>query len=62
MVAHLHFPGRGVDLFGVLDVHKGSGFDDAKVREISFLAVKHLEWRLLSEYTDYTEPRKNHNS
>ena len=44
--AHLPFPGRGVELSGVLDVHEGSGSDDAKVREIGFLAVKHLDWRL----------------
>ena len=46
IVAHLPFPDRGVELSGVLDVHKGSGSDDAKVREIGFLAVKHLELRL----------------
>ena len=27
-------------------MHEGSGSDDAKVREVGFLAVKQLEWRL----------------
>ena len=27
-------------------MHEGSGSDDAKVREVGFLAVKHLYWRL----------------
>ena len=46
IAAHLPLPGRGVELSGVLDVHEGSGSDDAKVREVGFLAVKHLQWRL----------------
>ena len=46
IAAHLLFPIRGVELSGVLDVHEGSDFDDAKVQEVGFLAVKHLEWRL----------------
>ena len=40
------FPGRGVELSGALDVHKGSGSDDARMREGDFLALKHLEVRL----------------
>ena len=27
-------------------MHEGSGSDDAKVREVGFLTVKHLKWRL----------------
>ena len=49
IAAHLPFPSRGVELSGVLDVHEGSGSDDVKVREVGFLAVKHLEWRLYLE-------------
>ena len=43
IVAHLPFPGHGVELSGVLDVHEGSGSDDAKVLEVDFLTMKHLE-------------------
>ena len=46
IAARLPFPGRGVELSGVLDLYKGSGFDDAKVREARFLAVKYIERRL----------------
>ena len=46
LAAHLPFPGRGVELSGVLYVHEGSGSDDAKVREVDLRAVKHLECRL----------------
>ena len=46
IAAHLPFLGHGVELLEVLGVHKGSDSDDAKVREVGFLAVKHLEWRL----------------
>ena len=46
IAAHLLFPVRGVELSGVLDVHETSDSDDAKVQEVGFLAVKHLEWRL----------------
>ena len=46
IAADLPFPGHGVNLFGVLNVHGGFASVDAKVREVGFLAVKHLEWRL----------------
>ena len=46
IAAHLLFPGRGIELSEVLDVREGSGSDDAKVQEVGFLAVKHLEWCL----------------
>ena len=46
IATYLSFPGRGVELSGVFGVHEGSGSDDAKVGEVGFLAVKHLEWRL----------------
>ena len=41
--AHIPSPRRGVELYGVLDVHEGSSNDDTKVRGVGFLAVKHLE-------------------
>ena len=44
--AHLPFPGRDVELSGVFYAHEGFGSDDAKVRDVGFLAVKYLEWRL----------------
>ena len=44
--AHLPFPGHGVELPEVLDVYKGSGPEDEKMRDVGFLAVKHIEWRL----------------
>ena len=40
---HLPFPGRGIELSRVLDVHIGSGSDDAEMREVDLPAVKHLE-------------------
>ena len=43
IAAHLPFLSRGVEISGVLSVHVGFGFDDAKVREVGFLAVKHFE-------------------
>ena len=46
IAAHFPFPGRGVELSGVLDAHEGSGSNDVKVREVGFLTVKHLRWRL----------------
>ena len=46
IATHPPFPGRGVELPGVLDVQECSGSDDAKVRKVNFLSVKHLE-RLL---------------
>ena len=46
IAAHLPFPGRGGELFGVLDLYEGSGSDDAKVREVGFLALKNIEWCL----------------
>ena len=39
IAGHLPFPGRGVELSRVLYTPEGSGFDDAKVREVGFLAV-----------------------
>ena len=46
IAAHVPFPGRSVELSGVLNGHEGSSNDDAKVREVGSLAMKHLEWRL----------------
>ena len=46
IAAHLPFPGCCVELSRVLDVREDSGANDAKVRELNFLAVKHLQWRL----------------
>ena len=46
IAAHLPSAGRGVKLSGVIDEHEDSGSDDAKVPEVGFLAVKHLEWQL----------------
>ena len=43
IAAHLPFPGRGVELSKVLDLHEGYDPDNAKVREVDFLAVKHFE-------------------
>ena len=63
VAAHLPFPGRSVQLSGVLYVHEGSGSDDAKVREVGFLAVKHLQWRLPLEYVmpnSVLEVRRRH--
>ena len=41
--AHFAFPGHGVEHSDVLDVHEGSGSDNAKVREIGFFAVVYLK-------------------
>ena len=35
LAAHLPFPGRDVELSGVLYVLEGSGSDDAKVQEVA---------------------------
>ena len=43
IAAHLLFPDHGIELFGIFDVHEGSGSDDAKVRKVGFLAMKYLE-------------------
>ena len=44
IAAHLPSSGRGVKR-SVSDFHEGFTSNDAKVREVGFLAVKHLEWR-----------------
>ena len=46
LAAPLPFRSRSVEVSGVLDVHEGSGSDNANVREVGFLAVKHLQYRL----------------
>ena len=46
MAENLPFPGRDIEHSRVLDVNDCSGSDDAKVREVGFFVVKHLEWRL----------------
>ena len=46
ITAHFPFPGCGVELSRVVDVHKGFGTHDAKVREVGFLTVRRLKRRL----------------
>ena len=50
IAAHILSPGGGVQLSEVIDVHEDSGSDDAKVPEVGFPPVKHLQWRLHFEH------------
>ena len=63
IAAHLPFPGRGIELSVVVDVQQGSSFDDAKVRKVGFVALKHLEYRFHFEHlvrSPVLEVRRRH--
>ena len=43
IAAHLPFLCRGVELSGILNMHEGSGSNEAKAQKIGFFAVEHLK-------------------